>query len=102
MSAQPHASWADVYDLAYEHSFGEFYARLTDKTIEWVAERVRPPAAIVDFGAGAGRLSVPLAAMGFDVTAVDPCAAMLGQLEEMKSQGATDRLFEEGGLHERV
>jgi len=25
MSDQPHSSWAEVYDIAYQHSFGSFY-----------------------------------------------------------------------------
>ena len=31
---EPHASWASVYDVAYEQSFGEFYKDLTSVTIE--------------------------------------------------------------------
>lgn len=85
--AQPHSSWADVYDLAYEHSFGEFYNQLTEVTIQVIAERVHPPAKIVDFGAGTGRLSIPLAEQGFEVTAVDPCSGMLKQLERKSHQG---------------
>jgi len=88
VSAQPHASWADVYDLAYERSFGEFYNQLTDATVQVIAERVQPPARIVDFGAGTGRLSIPLAEMGFDVTAVEPCLEMLSQLKQKKRQAA--------------
>lgn len=61
MSVQPHSSWADVYDLAYQRSFGEFYNHLTDATVEMIVGRIRPPARIVDFGAGTGRLSIPLA-----------------------------------------
>lgn len=86
VSAQPHSSWADVYDLAYERSFGDFYRQLTDVTIELISDVVRPPASIVDFGAGTGRLSIPLAQLGFSVTAVDPCLEMLRQLERRKGQ----------------
>ena len=34
---------------------------------------------ILDFGAGTGRLSIPLAGKNFEVTAVDPCFEMLCQ-----------------------
>ena len=37
-----------------------------------------PPARILDLGCGAGRTTVPLAAMGYDVVAFDPSAALIG------------------------
>jgi len=56
----PHASWANIYDLAYEQSFGRFYDALTHATIEQIKESIQLPARIVDFGAGTGRISIPL------------------------------------------
>jgi SAM-dependent methyltransferase len=76
----PHSSWAEIYDLVYQKSFGKFYRRLTNTTIKQVESRVRPPARVIDFGAGTGRLSIPLAAKGYRVTAVEPCQEMLTQL----------------------
>lgn len=87
MSDGPHASWAEVYDLVYEQTFGDAYANLTEATVRAVCGRIRPPAKLVDFGAGTGRLSIPLARLGFEVTAVDPCGAMLDQLKR-KSESA--------------
>ena len=84
MTDQPHSSWARVYDLAYERSFGGFYHELTRATLDLIAERVRPPARVVDFGAGTGRLSLPLAELGYEVTAVEPCLEMLHELERKK------------------
>lgn len=84
---QPHSSWAEVYDLAYEHSFGEFYHRLTDVTMLVIAEKIDPPARIVDFGAGTGRLSIPLAERGYQVTAVEPCAEMRHKMERKRCIG---------------
>ncbi|MGI9212157.1 MAG: class I SAM-dependent methyltransferase [Methylococcaceae bacterium] len=83
----PHASWADVYDLAYEHSFGLFYSELTQTTIQLITETLHTGGSILDFGAGTGRLSIPLAEKHFDVTAVDPCQEMLDQLALKKSKG---------------
>ena len=77
---KPHSSWAECYDAAYERSFGEFYRQLTDATTRQVEDCVQPPARIVDFGAGTGRLSVPLASRGYEVVAVDPCKQMLDQI----------------------
>jgi SAM-dependent methyltransferase len=82
VSVQPHATWADVYDLAYERTFGELYHRLTEITIRLIAETVQPPARTVDFGAGTGRLSIPLAQKGYRVVAVDPCPEMLRRLKQ--------------------
>lgn len=39
----------------------------------------RPPAAVLDVGGGAGHQSLPLARAGYDVTILDPSAAMLAK-----------------------
>lgn len=91
MKATPHASWAQVYDIAYERSFGAFYTRLTDATIRAIAGRADPGTKIVDFGAGTGRLSIPLAERGHEVIAVEPCAEMLEQLKRKRPNGAALR-----------
>jgi len=87
MSDQPHSSWAEVYDIAYQRSFGGFYDRLTDATVDLIASRLAPPANIADFGAGTGRLSIPLSRKGYDVTAVEPCNEMLIQLKRKDFSG---------------
>ena len=82
MTELPHSSWAEVYDLAYERSFGRLYADLSAQTIRVIMDRVPSPAKVVDFGAGTGRLSIPLSESGYDVLAVDPCGEMLQQLRK--------------------
>lgn len=79
---EPHASWAGIYDLAYEESFGDFYNSLTETTVEQIKDIVESPSRIVDFGAGTGRLSIPLASCGYDVLAVEPSDAMLDQMHK--------------------
>jgi len=81
MNGQPHSSWADVYDIAYQRSFGDFYDRLTVATVELVEGMLALSSCIVDFGAGTGRLSLPLSRKGYAVTAVEPCQEMLVQLQ---------------------
>lgn len=76
----PHATWADRYDRVYELAYGDSFQRLTALTLQQVEENVTPPARIVDFGAGTGRMSLPLAARGYQVTALEPCREMLDQL----------------------
>jgi SAM-dependent methyltransferase len=80
-----HSSWAEAYDRIYEQSFGTAYQELTQVTLEAIGSRVDPPARIVDFGAGTGRLSLPLARLGYRVTAVEPCKEMLEQLLKKQS-----------------
>ncbi len=77
----PHASWADGYDRLYEKSFGSFYRHLTDLTLEVILTQTRPGDRVVDFGAGTGRLAIPLSRQGRQVTAVEPCAEMVEQLQ---------------------
>jgi SAM-dependent methyltransferase len=80
--SSPHESWAQYYDTVYERSFGAFYGEFTSRVLEKIGGWLTPPSRIVDFGAGTGRLSIPLARAGFRVTAVDPSAAMLACLEK--------------------
>lgn len=87
VNRNPHSSWAEVYDLAYDRTFGEFYNRLTVATIQVITDRIHPGGSIVDFGAGTGRLSIPLADKKFEVTAVDPCCEMLCELKQKKREG---------------
>jgi len=86
--AIPHDSWAEAYDTAYEKSFGAFYESLTATTLGLVLGEVHPPATIVDFGAGTGRLSIPLSGNGFQVDAVDPSVGMLEQLQAKDPNGS--------------
>jgi ubiquinone/menaquinone biosynthesis C-methylase UbiE len=71
---------ADVYDARppYPEALVEALAELAG----------RPGAAVGDLGAGTGHLALPLAARGFDVTAVEPAQAMLDRLcETARSRG---------------
>ena len=90
--SEPHESWADVYDIAYEQSFGGTYRDLTSATVDTISNVVKPPARIVDFGAGTGRLSIPLSSVGFDVLAVEPSKGMLDQLKS-KPGGSSVGMF---------
>jgi SAM-dependent methyltransferase len=61
---------ADLYDLEYVHDYDLPF---------WLALAEREGGPVVEWGAGTGRLCVPLAAAGFDVTAVEASEAMIGQ-----------------------
>ena len=75
-----HDSWAKVYDLAYQESFGSFYKGLTKLTLSVIQEEISIGLKVVDFGAGTGRLSYPLSELGYKMTAVDPSLEMLKEL----------------------
>ena len=78
----PHDGWARHYDRVLDRTFGQAYEDFTARSLKEIRARVSPPARIIDFGAGTGRLAIPLAREGFRVTAVDPSRAMLTRLAE--------------------
>ena len=88
MTGLPHASWAEAYDLIYAKTFPAFYNGLTNQTLSLMDTRFSCLPDIVDFGAGTGRLSIPLAQRGHKVTAVDPCREMLDQLRRKDSKNS--------------
>jgi SAM-dependent methyltransferase len=53
---------ADLYDLEYSHDYDLPF---------WLSLAEREGGPIVEWGAGTGRLTIPLAAAGFDVTGVE-------------------------------
>lgn len=88
MMDSPHSRWANWYDAVYEKAFGEDFHELTRVTLEQVEKSLPPPARIVDFGAGTGRMALPLVERGYEVAAVEPCQAMLEQLVQKAGGGA--------------
>ena len=70
-------SLADLYDLEYVHDHDLPF---------WLALAGREGGPVVEWGAGTGRLSVPLAAAGFDLTAVEASEAMI---EQGRTKGGT-------------
>lgn len=71
---------ADTYDHCAGHA-----AHTRTQQAAWIGELRRllpaPPARVLDLGAGTGFLSLPLAALGYDVTALDVAPAMLERLQ---------------------
>ena len=82
-----HDSWADYYDCVYKLTHGEKYQRFTDLTLGVIRQLAKPPARVADFGAGTGRLAIPLAQMGYCVTAVEASAKMCRVLEAKAAAG---------------
>jgi SAM-dependent methyltransferase len=71
-----HDSWARYYDFVYDECFGPAFWRLTAETLALISDVQAAPARVLDLGAGTGRLALPLALLGYDVTAVERSPAM--------------------------
>lgn len=67
----------DLYDVEYDHDHDVPF---------WVSLAERENGPVVEWGAGTGRLAVPLAAAGHDVTAVEVSGFMVG-VGRGKSEG---------------
>lgn len=76
-----HDSWAHYYDFVYDECFGSAFWRLTAETLSVIAEHQPSPARVLDLGAGTGRLAVPLALLGYEVTAVEHSTGMADAME---------------------
>ena len=61
---------ANLYDLEYAHDYDLSF---------WLALAEREAGLVVEWGAGTGRLAVPLAGAGHDVTAVELSGEMVGR-----------------------
>jgi SAM-dependent methyltransferase len=83
----PHDNWAEYYDYVYEKTYGSVYEGFTKTSLDTILGLiVNKPSALLDFGAGTGRLSIPLALKNFDVISVEQSLPMLDVLKR-KSKG---------------
>ena len=81
----PHENSAKFYDFVYKKRFGANYDILTNANLNKISSYVKS-GKVLDFGAGTGRISIPLAQQGFDVTAIDKSQAMLDIIKEKAVQ----------------
>ncbi|WP_306205641.1 class I SAM-dependent methyltransferase [Actinoplanes sp. RD1] len=78
---RPGYSGSGPGDITPDGCAVELYKRLPpDDSPKIVAAAVPPPATLLELGCGVGRMTRPLAALGFEVTAVDESAAMLAEV----------------------
>ena len=66
-------SLSDLYDLEYTHDYDLPF---------WLSLAAREAGPVIEWGAGTGRIAVPLAAAGHDVTAVEVSAGMVDRGRE--------------------
>jgi SAM-dependent methyltransferase len=83
---QPHDNWGEYYDFVYEQTFGGYYDALTAETLN-VIKQILPAGSIIDFGAGTGRLAIPLAEHGYKIVAVEKSAGMVNEVNRKLSRG---------------
>jgi len=76
---QPHDNSAKYYDFVFERRFGAMYSALTQNNLSKIRV-LKLNGKILDFGSGTGRISIPLAKAGYEVTAVDCSSEMLEEL----------------------
>jgi ubiquinone/menaquinone biosynthesis C-methylase UbiE len=74
------------YRLWFEHN------NYHDNILRTLIEMARPRWKVLDIGAGNGVLSLPLCAIGCDVTALEPSSGMRGLLERETSLRGIDRI----------
>jgi SAM-dependent methyltransferase len=74
-----HDNWSNLYDYVYETSFGSVYQTLTSSHLDNIT-RFLQNGSIIDYGAGTGRLAIPLAQRGYRVVAVEPSTGMVREM----------------------
>ncbi len=78
------------YDCVQQSVYGPAYAELTSATLHTMQEIVPTGSTILDFGAGTGRLSLPLCDRGYNSVAIEPSVGMLMAMKQkMESQDKT-------------
>ena len=77
-------SWAGLADQFADEAYASVkgYVRTYVMHQHLLEHLPAPPAPVLDVGGGAGHQSFPLAQAGYDVTLLDPSAAMLGKAQQ--------------------
>lgn len=77
-------AWADLADQFADEAYASVKGRVRTYVLhQHLLEHLPPPpASVLDIGGGAGHQSFPLAGAGYDVTLLDPSAAMLDKARQ--------------------
>ena len=77
-------AWAGLADQFADGAYASVKGRVRTYVLHQhlLAHLAAPPAAVLDVGGGAGHQSFPLAQAGYDVTLLDPSAAMLDKARQ--------------------
>ncbi len=97
-------TWASLADQFVDEAYASVKGRVRTYVMhQHLLEHLpAPPAPVLDIGGGAGHQSVPLANAGYDVTVLDPSAAMLDKARQRLERLPTEaqrrvRLLEADG-----
>ena len=84
MSSVGDDAWAGLADLFVDEAYATVkgYVRTYVMHHQLLEHLPPPPATVLDVGGGAGHQSFPLARAGYDVTLLDPSAAMLDKARQ--------------------
>jgi S-adenosylmethionine-dependent methyltransferase len=79
----PDDAWADLADAFVDGAYATVKGRVRTYVLhqQLLQHLPPPPATVLDVGGGAAHQSLPLARLGYDVTVLDPSAAMLAKAE---------------------
>jgi S-adenosylmethionine-dependent methyltransferase len=82
--------WAGLADRFVDGAYATVKGRVRTRVLHHhlIDHLPPPPAAVLDVGGGAGHQSFPLARAGYEVTLLDPSAAMLGKAEQRRAAEA--------------
>jgi 2-polyprenyl-3-methyl-5-hydroxy-6-metoxy-1,4-benzoquinol methylase len=92
MGAVVDDAWEQLADPFVDGAYATVKGRVRTHVLHQQLLRHLPPtpAAVLDVGGGAGHQSLPLARLGYDVTILDPSAALLAKAEERVAQEPHD------------
>ncbi len=78
----PHDRNAQAYDFVQNYFYGRLYDDFNKATLSTLVKLVPQRAVICDYGAGTGRVAIPLAQRSFQVHAIERSNPMADQLEK--------------------
>src|SRR3954470_17504289 len=84
LAAMSEDAWASLADPFVEGAYATVKGQVRTYVLhqQLLRHLPAPPATILDVGGGAAHQSLPLARLGYDVTVVDPSAAMLAKAQQ--------------------
>jgi SAM-dependent methyltransferase len=85
----------ETYGEAFADVYDDWYTGITDaeQTADLIASWTRPGGRVLELAVGTGRLALPIAARGIDVSGVDASPAMLARLRERDARGAVTAIL---------
>ncbi len=77
----PHDNLSRYYDFVYQNPLGDFYDTVTNETLNVINELLSK-GKVIDYGAGTGRITIPLKKQGYKVIAVEKSSGMASEIKK--------------------